>query len=165
MNSVCFGANSIKHFKFLGVKWNDKYHVCLQFHKDVSNYYNKQFLLLSYSPFVTKIQGFRLVKSSHCWLLLDCKNTLAIIPVTTQGHSVSFTPWSLTHGHGNTAWAPERTVRPCDPPSLPTTPSMGLDQWEVNALWVKSGNRGNLKCLKVNDNLALIFCQKRFISF
>ena len=25
------------------------------------------------------------------------------------------------------------------------------------ALWVKSGNRGNLKCLKVNDNFALIF--------
>ena len=33
------------------------------------------------------------------------------------------------------------------------------------ALWVKSGNRGNLKCLKVNNNFALIFCQKFFIPF
>ena len=82
---------------------------CLQFHKDVSNYYNKQFLLLSCSPFVTKIQGFWLVKSSQCWLLLDRKNTLAIIHVTTQGHSVSFTPWSLTQA---TATRPERPNGP-----------------------------------------------------
>ena len=34
-----------------------------------------------------------------------------------------------------------------------------------NALWVKSGNRGNLKCLKVNDDFALIFHRKVFISF
>ena len=33
------------------------------------------------------------------------------------------------------------------------------------ALWVKSGNRGNLKCLKVNDHYVLIFHQKMFISF
>ena len=33
------------------------------------------------------------------------------------------------------------------------------------ALWVKGGNRGNLKCLKVNDNFALIFHQQMFISF
>ena len=33
------------------------------------------------------------------------------------------------------------------------------------ALWVKSGNRGNLKCLKVNNHFALIFHQKIFISF
>ena len=33
------------------------------------------------------------------------------------------------------------------------------------ALWVKSGNRGNLKCLKVNDDFALIFHRKVFISF
>ena len=34
-----------------------------------------------------------------------------------------------------------------------------------NALWVKSGNRGNLKCLKVNNHFALIFYRKIFISF
>ena len=34
-----------------------------------------------------------------------------------------------------------------------------------NALWVKSGNRGNLKCLKVNNHFALIFHQKSFIYF
>ena len=34
-----------------------------------------------------------------------------------------------------------------------------------NALWVKSGNRGNLKCLKVNNHFALIFHRKIFISF
>ena len=33
------------------------------------------------------------------------------------------------------------------------------------ALWVKSGNRGNLKCLKVNNHFALIFHRKIFISF
>ena len=35
----------------------------------------------------------------------------------------------------------------------------------IIALWVKSGNRGNLKCLKVNDHYVLIFHQKMFISF
>ena len=35
----------------------------------------------------------------------------------------------------------------------------------ITALWVKSGNRGNLKCLKVDDHFALIFHQKMFISF
>ena len=35
----------------------------------------------------------------------------------------------------------------------------------INALCVKSGNRGNLKCLKVNDDFALIFHRKVFISF
>ena len=34
-----------------------------------------------------------------------------------------------------------------------------------NALWVKSGNRGNLKCLNVNNHFALIFHRKFFISF
>ena len=34
-----------------------------------------------------------------------------------------------------------------------------------NALWVKSGNRGNLKCLKVNNHFALIFHQKKYIYF
>ena len=34
-----------------------------------------------------------------------------------------------------------------------------------NALWVKSGNRGNLICLKVNNHFVLIFYQKNFISF
>ena len=34
-----------------------------------------------------------------------------------------------------------------------------------NALWVKSGNRGNLKCLKVNNNFAVIFHRKTFILF
>ena len=33
------------------------------------------------------------------------------------------------------------------------------------ALWVKSGNRWNLKCLKVNKHFALIFYQKILISF
>ena len=33
------------------------------------------------------------------------------------------------------------------------------------ALWVRSGNRGNLKCLKVNDYFALIWDKKKFISF
>ena len=33
------------------------------------------------------------------------------------------------------------------------------------ALWVKSGNRGKLICLKVNDNFALIFHQEIVISF
>ena len=33
-----------------------------------------------------------------------------------------------------------------------------------SALWVKSGNRGNLKCLRVNNHLALIFHRKMFIS-
>ena len=37
--------------------------------------------------------------------------------------------------------------------------------YDDNALWVKSGNRGNLKCLKVDDHFALIFHQKMFISF
>ena len=35
----------------------------------------------------------------------------------------------------------------------------------LNALSVKSGNRGNLKCLKVNDDFALICHRKMFISF
>ena len=35
----------------------------------------------------------------------------------------------------------------------------------INALWVKSGNRANLKCLKVNNDFALIFHRKFFISF
>ena len=34
-----------------------------------------------------------------------------------------------------------------------------------NALWVKSGNRGNLICLKVNNHFALICQRKIFISF
>ena len=34
-----------------------------------------------------------------------------------------------------------------------------------NALWVKSGNRGNLKYLKANNHFALIFYRKFFISF
>ena len=34
-----------------------------------------------------------------------------------------------------------------------------------NALWVKSGNRGNLKCLNVNDHYELIFYRKMLISF
>ena len=34
----------------------------------------------------------------------------------------------------------------------------------ISALWVKSGNRGNLKCWKVNDHFAPIFHQKMFIS-
>ena len=33
------------------------------------------------------------------------------------------------------------------------------------ALWVKSGNRGNLKCLKVNNHFVLIFHRQIFISF
>ena len=33
------------------------------------------------------------------------------------------------------------------------------------ALWVKSGNRGNLKCLKVDNNFAVIFHRKTFILF
>ena len=36
---------------------------------------------------------------------------------------------------------------------------------EDNALWVKSGNRGNLKCLNVNDHYELIFYRKMLISF
>ena len=40
-----------------------------------------------------------------------------------------------------------------------------LTNYFPSALWVKSGNRGNLKCLKVNDNFALIFHRKIFISF
>ena len=35
----------------------------------------------------------------------------------------------------------------------------------ATALWVKNGNRGNLKSLKVNDNYVLIFHRKMFISF
>ena len=35
----------------------------------------------------------------------------------------------------------------------------------LSALWVKSGNRGNLKCLKVNNHFALIFYRKIFITF
>ena len=35
----------------------------------------------------------------------------------------------------------------------------------INALSAKSGNRGNLKCLKVNNHFALIFHRKIFISF
>ena len=35
----------------------------------------------------------------------------------------------------------------------------------IIALCVKSGNRGNLKCLKVNDHYVLIFHRKMFISF
>ena len=35
----------------------------------------------------------------------------------------------------------------------------------VIALWVKSGNRGNLICLKVNNHFALICQRKIFISF
>ena len=34
----------------------------------------------------------------------------------------------------------------------------------INALWVKSGNRGNLKCLKVINHFAIIFHRKIFIS-
>ena len=34
-----------------------------------------------------------------------------------------------------------------------------------NALWIKSGNRGNLKCWKENDHIALIVHRKNFISF
>ena len=34
-----------------------------------------------------------------------------------------------------------------------------------NALWVKSGNRGILKCLKVNNHFELIFHRKMFIYF
>ena len=34
-----------------------------------------------------------------------------------------------------------------------------------NPLWVKSGNRGNLKFLNVNDHYELIFYQQMFISF
>ena len=33
------------------------------------------------------------------------------------------------------------------------------------ALWVKSGNRGNLKCLNVNNHFTLIFYQKYIILF
>ena len=36
---------------------------------------------------------------------------------------------------------------------------------QCNALWVKSGNRGSLKCLQVNDNFVLIFYRKFLISF
>ena len=35
--------------------------------------------------------------------------------------------------------------------------------YSLNALWVESGNRGHLKCLKENDNFAVIFHQKMFI--
>ena len=41
---------------------------------------------------------------------------------------------------------------------------LGL-RFPPSALWVKSGNRGNLKCLKVNNHFALIFHPKIFISF
>ena len=34
----------------------------------------------------------------------------------------------------------------------------------ISALWVKSGNRGNLICLKVKNHFALIFQQKIVIS-
>ena len=36
---------------------------------------------------------------------------------------------------------------------------------DQNALWVKSGNRGNLNCLKVNDYFVLIFHHQMFTSF
>ena len=36
---------------------------------------------------------------------------------------------------------------------------------QTTALWVKSGNRGNLKCLKVNNHFAVIFHRKTFILF
>ena len=39
-----------------------------------------------------------------------------------------------------------------------------LDHRDI-ALWVKSGNRGNLKCLNVNNHFALIFHRKILISF
>ena len=39
------------------------------------------------------------------------------------------------------------------------------DVLEDNALWVKSGNRGNLKCLKVNNHFALIFQKKKSFLF
>ena len=42
---------------------------------------------------------------------------------------------------------------------------IGLEISVGTALWVKSGNRGNLKCLKVNDQYALIFHRKMFIAF
>ena len=36
---------------------------------------------------------------------------------------------------------------------------------QFSALWVKSGNRGNLKYLKENDHYVLIFHRKMFIIF
>ena len=40
-----------------------------------------------------------------------------------------------------------------------------LNIMTATALWVKSGNRGILKCLKVNNNFELIFHRKMFIYF
>ena len=37
--------------------------------------------------------------------------------------------------------------------------------YSATALWVKSDNRGILKCLNVNDHYKLIFYRKMFISF
>ena len=44
-------------------------------------------------------------------------------------------------------------------------PSNGLFEFGDNALWVKSGNTGNLKCLKENNHFALVFHRKMLISF
>ena len=54
-----------------------------------------------------------------------------------------------------------------DWPNLETEISTQLqsDPNQHIALWVKSGDKRNLKCLKVNDNFALIFHWKVFISF
>ena len=44
-------------------------------------------------------------------------------------------------------------------------PKVREQELESIALWVKSGNRGNLKCLKVNNHFVLIFHRKIFVSF
>ena len=138
MNSVCFGANSIKHFRFLGLKWNDKYHVCLQFHKDdptttISNSSCSPALHLSQKSKAFDWSralnaGFSLIiKEPGHYTCHDCHpGSLSIIHSTHT--MITFV------GHSDTAGAPKRTLSLCDPPrgSLPTTPSLGLDQREVS---------------------------------
>ena len=62
-----------------------------------------------------------------------------------------FFNWTMTYRRDSDVFAPYGSFNQSSQPT--------------SALWVKSGNRGNLKYLKVNDNFASIFHRQIVISF
>ena len=72
----------------------------------------------------------------------------------------------MTKGGGGVWKPPKLADIICEQPftSLPHWDAIIVDSLNT-ALWVKSGNRGNLKCLNVNDHYEFILYRKMFISF
>jgi len=81
------------------------------------------------------------------WKTFDATVRIGFCPFLTLKNSFQALNWFFDISNGQTPF------------------NQLIQIYEATALWVKSGNRGILKCLKVNNHFELIFHRKMFIYF